>query len=133
MRFEELYWGWQARTLTQEEAARVLGVSSRTFRRYVERYEERGMEGLGDKRLTQPSRRKAPGPEVQDVVERYRRCHQGWNVKHFYSWYQRGAGRRSYTWGKSTLQEAGLVEKAKGKGAHRKKRERSPWPGNIGT
>lgn len=129
MRFEDVYGGWQARRLTQEEAARVLGVSDRTFRRYVDRYEEQGMEGLRDKRLTQASARKAPGAEVQDVVERYRTRHDGWNVKHFYSWYRRGAGKRSYTWVKTTLQEAGLVKKGKAKGAHRKKRDRSPWAG----
>lgn len=131
MRFEEVYGGWQASTLTQEEAARVLGVSDRTFRRYVDRYEDEGFEGLRDKRLTQVSPRKAPGAEVQDVVERYRTRHQGWNVKHFYSWYRRDAGERSYTWVKTTLQEAGLVTRGKGKGAHRKKRERCPWPGMM--
>ncbi len=131
MRFEEAYGGWQARRLTQEEAGRLLGVSERTFRRYVERYEEEGMEGLRDKRLTQPSARKAPGAEVQDVVERYRKRHSGWNVKHFYSWYRRGAGTRSYTWVKATLQQARLVARGKGKGVHRKKRERSPWPGMM--
>ena len=131
MRFEELYWGWQARKLTQEEAARVLGVSSRTFRRYVDRYEEQGSEGLSDRRLTQPSGRKAPGAEVQDVVEKYRARHTDWSVKHFYSWYRRDAGKRSYTWVKAALQQAGLVAKAKGKGTHRKKRERSPWPGMM--
>jgi transposase len=129
MRFEEAYGGWQARKLTQEEAGRLLGVSDRTFRRYVDRYEEEGFEGLRDKRLTQSSSRKAPGAEVQDVVERYRAQHKGWNAKHFYSWYRRDAGVRSYTWVKTTLQEAGLVAKAKAKGAHRKKRDRSPWPG----
>jgi len=131
MRFEEVYGGWQARRLTQEEAARVLGVSDRTFRRYVDRYEDEGFDGLRDKRLTQASSRKAPGAEVQDVVERYRARHQGWNVKHFYSWYRRDPGGRSYTWVKTALQKAGLVAKTKGKGAHRKKRERSPWPGMM--
>lgn len=131
MRFEEAYGGWQTRRLTQEEAARLLGLCARTFRRYVDRYEEEGMEGLRDKRLTQTSARKAPGAEVQDVVARYRERHQGWNVKHFYAWYRRDLGRRSYTWVKTTLQEAGLVKRGKGKGAHRKKRERSPWPGMM--
>jgi len=131
MRFEEAYGGWQARRLTQQEAARLLGVCDRTFRRYVDRYEDEGFEGLRDKRLTQSSPRKAPGAEVQDVVERYRKRHQGWNVKHFHSWYQRDAGTRGYTWVKTVLQEAGLVTRGKGKGAHRKKRERSPWPGMM--
>ena len=47
MRFEEAYGGWQERRLTQEEAARLLGVCERTFRRYVDRYEEEGLDGLG--------------------------------------------------------------------------------------
>ena len=131
MRFEEAYGGWQERKLTQEEAGRLLGVSQRTFRRYVERYEDSGLEGLRDKRWMQPCSRKAPGAEVQDVVERYRARHQGWNAKHFYSWYRHDAGLRSYTWVKTTLQEAGLVARAKGKGAHRKRRDRSPWPGML--
>jgi transposase len=44
--------------LTQEEAALVLGVSDRTFRRYVDRFEESGLNGLADKRLTQISHRR---------------------------------------------------------------------------
>jgi transcriptional regulator with XRE-family HTH domain len=35
MRLEEADEGWQARRLTQEEAARLLGVCERTFRRYL--------------------------------------------------------------------------------------------------
>ncbi|HBR16759.1 MAG TPA: hypothetical protein DD725_07450, partial [Deltaproteobacteria bacterium] len=45
MRFQEIYGNWTERRLTQEEAARVLGVCSRTFRRYINRYEEEGLEG----------------------------------------------------------------------------------------
>ena len=39
MRFEEAYTSWQRRSLTQEEAARLLGVCDRTFRRHICRYE----------------------------------------------------------------------------------------------
>ena len=35
MRFEEAYEGWTENRLTQEEAARLLGVCSRTFRRTI--------------------------------------------------------------------------------------------------
>ncbi|MBI5810653.1 MAG: helix-turn-helix domain-containing protein, partial [Deltaproteobacteria bacterium] len=44
MRFEEACEGRRSRRLTQEEAARILGVCDRTFRRYINRYEEGGME-----------------------------------------------------------------------------------------
>ena len=33
MRFNETYGGWQARRVTQEEEARLLGVCERTFHR----------------------------------------------------------------------------------------------------
>ncbi|MGH8554608.1 MAG: hypothetical protein ACREUD_03430 [Gammaproteobacteria bacterium] len=41
------------------------------------------------------------------VTERYRERHFGWNVKHFYGWYRREGGGRSYGWVKDTLQGAG--------------------------
>ena len=49
MRFEEAYGGWIRRKLTQEQAALLLGVSVRTFRRYISRYEEEGLEGSFDR------------------------------------------------------------------------------------
>ena len=52
MRFEEAFDLWQSRTLTQEEAAQLLGVSDRTFRRYIDRFEEDGLQALMDKRST---------------------------------------------------------------------------------
>lgn len=64
MRFEEAYSNWTEKRLSQDEAARLLGVCSRTFRRYVDRYGEAGLEGLLDKHLTQPSSRRAPVDEV---------------------------------------------------------------------
>ena len=129
MRFVEAYEGWQEKRLTQEEAARLLGVHERTFRRYIDRFEDRGLEGLLDKRLEQVSHRRAPVDEVMRLTELYRSRHDGWNVKHFFAWYRKDQGTRSYTWVKHQLQAAGLVKKAKQKGAHRKRRERSPLPG----
>ena len=60
MYFEEIFSKWQARKLTQEDAARLLGVSTRTFHRYARRYEEDSVEGLLDKRLDRASSRAAP-------------------------------------------------------------------------
>lgn len=131
MRFEEAYGGWRRGVLSQEEAARILGVSERTFRRYTNRYEEEGVEGLLDKRLSQLSHRRAPVDEVMELTQTYSSKHQGWSAKHFFSRYRRQGGARSYTWVKNRLQEAGLIEKAKGRGKHRKRRQRAPWPGMM--
>jgi transposase len=131
MRFEEVYFGWSESRLTQEEAARILGVCDRTFRRQIDRYEHGGMEGLSDKRLTQASFHRAPLDEVLEISERYRRRYQGWNVKHFYRWYQDEGGKRSYTWVKNTLQSRGLVSKKPKRGAHRKRRDRRPLAGMM--
>ncbi|MBP9012573.1 MAG: helix-turn-helix domain-containing protein [Smithella sp.] len=131
MRFLEMYGGWQEGRLSQEEAAMVLGVCPRTFRRQICRYEEKGLEGLNDKRLTQASQRRAPVDEVIRVTGQYRSRYRGWNVKHFYSWYVRDGGKRSYTWVKNTLQKHGDVQKLKKKGTHRRRRERSPLPGMM--
>ena len=131
MRFAEAYGGWQEKRLTQAEAARLLGVCERSFRRYICRYEEEGFDGLLDRRLDRDSPRKAPLDEVMALAENYRQRHQGWNARHFYTWYKRDGGRRSYTWVKSRLQEAKLVPKAKKRGAHRKRRDRAPLPGML--
>jgi transposase len=131
MRFEEAYGVWTERRLTQEEAARILGVCDRTFRRYINRYEERGLDGLLDRRLTQASSRRAPVDEVMALARQYEDRYRGWNVKHFYAWYRRDGGQRSYTWVKNTLQSRGLVPKTSKKGTHRKRRDPSPLPGMM--
>ncbi len=131
MRFEEAYGGWKRGSLTQEEAARILGVCDRTFRRYTQRFDDGGMEALLDKRISQASHRLAPVDEVVALAERYRKRYRGWNVCHFHSHYRRDGGTRSYTWVKKCLQKAGLVKKAPRRGAHRKRREREPLPGMM--
>ena len=131
MRFEEAYQGWNTGRLTQAEAAQVLGMCERSFRRYLTRYEAEGLEGLIDRRLDHVSNRRAPVDEVMALTERYRSRHSGWNVKHFHSWYRRTGGVRSYTWVKKRLQQAKLVPKADRRGAHRKRRERSALAGMM--
>ena len=132
MRFEEAYEGWERGRLTQEEAALLLGVCDRTFRRYLVRYEEKGMEGLIDQRLGQVSHRCAPVDEVMALADLYSHRYRGFSVKHFYSWYRRAhGGMRSYTWVKNRLQEQELVSKAPRKGAHRKRRPRAPYVGMM--
>ena len=131
MRFEEAYESWNRGRLTQEEAASLLGVSERTFRRYLNRYEAEGERGLLDRRLVEGSNRRAPVDEVLALQEQYRSRYTGWNARHFHSGYKREGGSRSYSWVKTHLQAAGLMEQGQRKGVHRKKRERRPLPGML--
>ena len=132
MRFEEAYDDWSCRRINQEEAARLLGVCERTFRRYINRYEEEGFDGLIDKRLSQASHRRAPVDEVMNLTELYRNRYNGFNVKHFYSFYKHHhEGSRSYTWVKNTLQANKLAKKAPKRGKHRKRCPRAPYPGMM--
>ena len=132
MRFQEAYDGWSEGRLSQAEAALILGQCERSFRRHIERFEADGLEGLLDKRLSQISKRRASGAEVDHVVQLYKSGFAGWNVAHFYSKYKAElSGARSYSWLKSVLQGAGAVKACKVRGKHRIKRERMPMAGMM--
>jgi hypothetical protein len=131
MRFEEAYAGWQESRLRQEEAAQLLGVCERSVHRYIDRYEEKGLQGPIDHRVGQISQRRAPVKEVMALTRAYGARHEGWSAKHYHQWYRRAGGRRSYTWVKCELQKAHLVAKVPKRGAHRKRRDRAPLPGML--
>jgi transposase len=132
MRFEELYERRRGGRLTQEEAAEILGVDVRTFRRWSLRYEAQGAEGLADRRLGKLSARRAPVDQVMQVLGLFATRYAGFTVKHFHEKLVELHGlKRSYTWVKNTLQHAGKVAKAKRRGAHRRKRARKPWVGMM--
>ncbi len=69
MRFEEVYDRWAEERLTQHEAADLLGVCERQFRRQCRRYESDGIDGLIDLRLGQVSLKRAPVDEVLRLVD----------------------------------------------------------------
>jgi hypothetical protein len=118
--------------LTQAEAALLLGQCERSFRRHIERYQGDGLVGLLDKRLSQISKRRASGAEVDRVVQLYKSGFAGWNVAHFHSKYRKEfKGERSYSWLKTVLQGAGVVKSSKRRGKHRIKRARAPLPGML--
>ena len=132
MRFEEAYTSWQDKRLTQTEAAQLLGVCDRTFRRYINRYEEEGLDGLLDKRLDQVSHLRAPVDEVMRLEALYKETYDSWNIKHFHERYRsHHRGERSYTWVKKTLQTRGVTSKGKAKGVYRKQRLPAPLAGMM--
>ena len=123
---------WESAELNQDEAAELLGVSERTFRRWTRRYEEEGEAGLLDRRLGKASGKRVPVDRADEVEALYRERYRGFTARHFhehlvaehkFSW--------SYTWTKTFLQSKGLLEKAKRRGAHRRKRPRRPMPGMM--
>jgi transposase len=132
MRFEELYERRQRRTLTMAEAAEILGITERTFRRWSGRYATEGTAGLQDRRIGRPSARAVPVDEALRMVTRYETRCTGWTVKHFHErWHAEHGGRQSFSWTKKTLQAAGHVVRAPRRGAHCKKRPRKPLPGMM--
>lgn len=132
MRFEEVYRVRPAKRLTVLQAADLLGVTERTFRRWSQRYEEAGAEGLADLRLGRIAHNAAPVDEVMHLLSLFETRYSNFTVAHFYDKYKDDhAGQRSYTWVKNKLQKNGVVQKAKKRGAHRRKRERYPMKGML--
>lgn len=132
MRFEEIYKLRTERRLTAEEAAQILGVTDRTLRRWCARYKEEGVDGLGDRRLGKKANNAAPMDEELELLDLFKSRYGDFRVAHFYDkWVTEHGGFRCYSWVKNRLQEAGLVKKAKKRGAHRKKRPRRPMIGMM--
>lgn len=114
------------------QAADILGLSVRTMRRYRAGLEKWGYEGLFDRRRRTPSPRSVPVEEVKRILGLYRERYRGWNVRHFYETVCRGHQVKvSYTFVKQALQGAGLVPKHKGRGRHRRRRERRACFGEM--
>ena len=132
LKFRDVLNRWERRELSMMEAGELLGMSERQFRRYRERFEEDGEAGLIDRRLGKPSPKRIAAGELDRMLELYRTTYRGWNVKHFHEHGMRDHQFAwGYTWTKTQLHTAGLVERAKRRGAHRRKRERKPCEGMM--
>ena len=84
MKFESILDRVRTRRLSQLQAAEILGMSERTFRRWRDRHEAEGLDGLFDRRLGQASAKRVPVDEIGWMLEQYRTLHSGWTVKHFH-------------------------------------------------
>ena len=133
-RFLTLHHRWESAELNQAEAAELLGVSERTFRRWTRRYEEDGEAGILDGRLGKASGRRVPADRAEEVERLYRERYQGFTVKHFHEhldWQGPRLWLGLHLVDQQHLQWAGVAPKAPRKGAHRRKRERCPLPGMM--
>ena len=132
IKFSSILSRYEAAEFSQAEAAELLGIGERTFRRWRQRFEDEGEAGLLDRRLGKASGKRVPSDRSDEVETLYRTRYAGFTAKHFhehlvkehnFSW--------GYTWTKTFLYSKGLLEKAKRRGAHRRKRERRPLPGMM--
>ena len=132
MRFEGLLERQERGELSQIEAAEMLGVSERTFRRWRDRLHEEGAEGLRDRRIGKPSSRRAAAEEILRMLGLYQERYEGFTVKHFHEQLvKRHHYKLGYTVTRLSLQSAGLVKPAPRRSAHRKKRPRRPMVGMM--
>jgi len=132
IKFRSVLDRYESSELNQIEAAALLGVTERTFRRWCHRFEETGDAGLLDRRLGGASGKRVPVDRSDEVEVLYRMRYSGFTAKHFhehlvrdhrFSW--------GYTWTKLFLQSKGLLVRARTRGAHRRKRPRRPLPGMM--
>ena len=111
MKVQEVILRALAKKITWWQAAEIIGISDRHMRRWRERYEEFGYDGLFDRRRGKPSPRRVPVATVEKVFALYRETYFDLNVQHFHEKLKQDHGiELSYTW-------------------HRKRRERRPLPG----
>ena len=132
MKFEEVYGRSYRGELSQVEASEILGVSERTFRRWRDRYQAEGAEGLYDRRLGRASARRAGVDEVLDVLALFDTRYWDFTARHFWEKLVDEHGvTRSYNWLRTTLQAHGRIKPAPRRGAHRRKRPRRPVVGMM--
>ena len=124
MKIQEVLLRAMSGALTWLQAADILGMTPRSLRRWRERYQRHGYDGLFDRRRRRPSPRCAPFAEVQRVLHLYRERYQGFNVRHFHHLARRDHQvTLSYSFVKTALQTAGLVRRGRVRGRHRRRRE----------
>lgn len=118
--------------ITWIQAASILGITDRQMRRLKKRYMEFGYEGLRDYRGGRPRMKRIAMKTIQQLCKLRREQYQDFSVKHFHEFATEKHGLEiSYNWARIVLQEAGLAEKATGRGKYRRQRERRPMVGMM--
>jgi transposase len=132
MKIQEVILRAMAKKITWWQAAEIIGISGRQMRRWYQRYQEFGYDGLFDRRLKRPSPKRVPVQTVEGVLGLYREKYFDMNVRHFCEKLREGHGiKLSYTWVKLALQGAGLVKKGRQRGTHRRRRPRRKQVGRA--
>lgn len=117
--------------LTWIAAADILGVTARHMRR-IRRAVEREGFGILERRGRRTRRLRIPVETIRELCRLKREVYADFSIQHFYEHAtEKHDLKLSYTWTRLVLQEAGIVEKAPGRGKYRRKRERRPMVGML--
>jgi transposase len=132
MKLQDVLLKAMAKKITWWAAAEIIGVSDRTMRRWHQRWEKHGYDGLMDRRKGKPSSHRVAVKTVEEVLRLYREKYYDLNMRHFHEKLSQDHQiHLSYTWVQQALQGAGLVAKGRKRGVHRKRRARRPLPGML--
>ncbi|MGO9547751.1 MAG: helix-turn-helix domain-containing protein [Rhodomicrobium sp.] len=115
------------------EAAALLGVSERHFRRLRDAYLDGGAEAIIDKRRGRPASNKVAAAIEDWVVEQYRTRYFDFTAKHFHEALKRDGFRYGYTWTKSVLYLRGLLKPAEARGPASQKTSALTLAGHAGV
>src|SRR2546430_15872765 len=83
MKVQEVILRALAKRITWWQAAEIIGISDRQMRRWRERYEEFGYDGLFDRRQGKPSPKRGPVARGEQGLGPYRGREFGLNVRDF--------------------------------------------------
>jgi transposase len=110
MKLQDVLLKAMAKKMTWWAAAEIIGVSERTMRRWHQRLEEDGYDGLRDRRKGKPSSQRVALKTAEEVLRLYKEIYYDLNMRHFHEKLREEHGiELSYTWVQKALQGAGLV------------------------
>ena len=114
LKFMDVFGRWEASELSQLEAAELLGMGERTFRRWCRRYEEDGEAGLLDRRIGKASGKRVPVDRCEEVEALYRTRYQGFTARHFHEHLVRD---HRFAWSYSWTKDVPAKPQSAGEGA----------------
>ena len=132
MKVQDVLLKAMAKKISWWAAAEIIGVSDRTMRRWHQRLEKDGYDGLRDRRKGKPSSHRVALKTAEEVLRLYREQYYDLNIRHFHEKLEEEHQiSLSYTWVQQALQGAGLVARRRKRGPHRRRRPRRPMPGML--
>src|ERR1700716_572304 len=84
MKIQEVILRAMAKRITWWQAAEIIGITDRHMRRWRQRYEEFGYDGLLDRRRGKPSPKRVALATAQEVLRLYQEKYADCNVRHFH-------------------------------------------------